>query len=217
MPAPAAVLWDMDGTLVDTEPYWIACEHALVDGFGGTWTDADAHSVVGFDLLDAATELRHRGGVPLEPPEIVEHLLDGVIARVEEHLPWRPGAPELLAACAEAAVPCGLVTMSWERLAKAVVAAAPVGSFEVLVSGDMVENGKPHPEPYLTAASLLGADPAHCVAIEDSPTGVAAALASGCATLGVPHVVDLEPAPRLTLAATLAGLDVTDLARLVQD
>jgi beta-phosphoglucomutase-like phosphatase (HAD superfamily) len=81
----------------------------------------------------------------------------------------------------------------------------------------MVENGKPHPEPYLTAASLLGADPAHCVAIEDSPTGVAAALASGCATLGVPHVVDLEPAPRLTLAATLAGLDVTDLARLVQD
>jgi beta-phosphoglucomutase-like phosphatase (HAD superfamily) len=120
----------MDGTLVDTEPYWIACEHALVDGFGGTWTDADAHSVVGFDLLDAATELRHRGGVPLEPPEIVEHLLDGVIARVEEHLPWRPGAPELLAACAEAAVPCGLVTMSWERLAKAVVAAAPVGSFE---------------------------------------------------------------------------------------
>ena len=78
MPTPAAVLWDMDGTLVDTEPYWISCEHALVDEFGGTWSDADAHSVVGFDLLDAAAQLRDRGGVRMDPPQIVERLLDGV-------------------------------------------------------------------------------------------------------------------------------------------
>ena len=77
---PAAVLWDMDGTLVDTEPYWIASEHALVAEFGGTWTGEDAHSIVGFDLLDAAMELRVRGGVRLEPVEIVERLLDSVIA-----------------------------------------------------------------------------------------------------------------------------------------
>ena len=63
----AAVLWDMDGTLVDTEPYWIASEHRLVAEHGDTWTDADAHSLVGFDLLDAAHELRDRGGVTLEP------------------------------------------------------------------------------------------------------------------------------------------------------
>ena len=217
MPTPAAVLWDMDGTLVDTEPYWIACEHALVDEFGGTWTDADAHSVVGFDLLDAATQLRDRGGVRMEPPQIVERLLDGVVERVEEHLPWRPGAAELLAACTAAGVPCALVTMSWARLATAVVAAAPAGSFDVVVSGDMVDNGKPDPKPYLAAANLLGVDPTGCVAIEDSPTGVAAALGSGCATLGIPHVVDLEPAPRLTIAPTLAGLGVADLARLVTD
>ncbi len=64
---PAAVLWDMDGTLVDTEPYWIECEHELVEEFAGTWSSADAHSIVGFDLLDAAVILRDRGGVRLDP------------------------------------------------------------------------------------------------------------------------------------------------------
>ncbi len=124
---PAAVLWDMDGTLVDTEPYWIECEHELVAEFDGIWTSDDAHSIVGFDLLDAAVILRDRGGVRLEPHEIVERLLDGVIARAARQLPWRPGAARLLAECVAAGVPCALVTMSWRRLADAVMAAAPGG------------------------------------------------------------------------------------------
>ena len=154
---PAAVLWDMDGTLVDTEPYWIACEHELVAEFDGTWTSADAHSIVGFDLLDAAVELRDRGGVRLDPHAIVERLLDGVIARAARELPWRPGAARLLAECAAAGVPCALVTMSWRRLADAVIAAAPAGSFAASVTGDEVTNGKPDPEPYLAAAARRSA------------------------------------------------------------
>jgi len=213
MPFPAAVLWDMDGTLVDTEPYWFECEHALVAEFGGTWTDADAHSIVGFALLDSAREIRVRGGVDLPEPEIVERLLDGVIARVAERLPWRPGAPELLAECRAAGVPCALVTMSWRRLADAIIAAAPTGSFVASVTGDEVDNGKPDPEPYLAAAAALGVDPAECVAIEDSPTGVASALAAGCATLGVPHVVAVAPAPGLILAESLVGVGLADLGR----
>jgi HAD superfamily hydrolase (TIGR01509 family) len=212
---PAAVLWDMDGTLVDTEPYWIACEHELVAEFDGTWSSADAHSIVGFDLLDAAVILRDRGGVRLDPPEIVERLLDGVIARAARELPWRPGAAELLAACVVAGVPCALVTMSWRRLAEAVIAAAPAGSFAASVTGDEVTNGKPDPEPYLAAAAALGADPAACVAIEDSPTGVASALAAGCATLGVPHVVPLTPAPRLTIVGSLADVALAHLGSLL--
>ncbi len=94
--APAAVLWDMDGTVVDTEPYWMACEHELVEAFGGTWTEADARSIVGFDLLEAAEVLRARGGVDLPPEEIVERLMGGVIDRVRERVPWRPGARRLL-------------------------------------------------------------------------------------------------------------------------
>ncbi len=214
MTSPAAVLWDMDGTLVDTEPYWFDIEFELVAEFGGTWTDADAHSLVGFDLLDSAHELRTRGGVRLEPVEVVERLLDGVIRRVADQLPWRPGAPELLAECVAAGVPCVLVTMSWRRLADAVIAAAPPGSFVTSVTGDEVSNGKPDPEPYLTAAAAVGVDPAACVAIEDSPTGVAAALAAGCATLGVPHVVPVAAAPGLTLVDSLVGIGLADLGRL---
>ncbi len=211
---PAAVLWDMDGTLVDTEPYWIASEHALVAEFGGTWTGEDAHSIVGFDLLDAAMELRVRGGVRLEPVEIVERLLDSVIAMASAELPWRCGARELLAECAESGIPCAMVTMSWRRLADAVLAASP-GSFAASITGDEVTLGKPDPEPYLAAAAALGVDPRACVAIEDSPTGVASALAAGCATLGVPHVVPLEPAPGLTIVQSLADVALADLRALV--
>ncbi len=214
MTNPAAVLWDMDGTLVDTEPYWFDIEFELVAEFGGTWSNADAHSLVGFDLLDSAHELRTRGGVRLEPVEVVERLLDGVIRRVADQLPWRPGAPELLAECVAADVPCVLVTMSWRRLADAVIAAAPPGSFVTSVTGDEVSNGKPDPEPYLVAAAALGVDPAACVAIEDSPTGVAAALAAGCATLGVPHVVPVAAAPGLTLVDSLVGIELADLRGL---
>lgn len=211
----AAVLWDMDGTLVDTEPYWIECEYALVAEFGGTWTATDAHSIVGFDLLDAAQELRTRGGVDLEREAIVERLLAGVIARVEESLPWRPGATDLLAECAAMGVPCALVTMSWRRLADAVIASAPVGSFDASITGDEVSNGKPDPEPYLAAAGALGVPPDRCVAIEDSPTGVASAMAAGCATLCVPHVVPVAASPGLTIVDSLAGIDVAALGRLL--
>ena len=212
-----AVLWDMDGTLVDTEPYWFDIEFELVAEFGDTWTEADAKSLVGFDLLDSAHELRTRGGVELDPVEVVERMLDGVIRRVAEQLPWRPGAPELLAECVAAEIPCVLVTMSWRRLADAVVASAPPGSFVASITGDEVSNGKPHPEPYLAAAAAIGVDPATCVAIEDSPTGVASAMAAGCATLGVPHVVPIAAAPGLALVDSLVGIGVADLRRLRAD
>ena len=210
----AAVLWDMDGTLVDTEPYWIDAEHELVARHGGTWTEDDAHSIVGFDLIDAGRELHQRGSVDLEPAEIAAWLLDRVIARVAEGLPWRPGVPELLAECVAAGVPCAMVTMSWRPLADAVIAAAPSGSFAVSITGDEVANGKPDPEPYRAAAAALGVDPGDCVAIEDSPTGAASALAAGCVTLGVPHVVPVPPAIGLTLVDSLVGIDLAALRRL---
>ena len=105
--------------------------------------------------------------------------------------------------------------MSWRRLADAVIAAAPAGSFAASITGDEVTNGKPDPEPYRAAANALGVDAARCVAIEDSPTGVASALAAGCATLGVPHVVPLTPAPGLTLVGSLADIALADLGALL--
>lgn len=214
MDLPAALLIDMDGTIVDSEPYWISTEHELVESFGGTWGHEDAHSIVGFDLLDAAVQLRDRGGVRLDPTDIVERLLDGVIAKCRADLPWRPGARELLIEAREAGVPCVLVTMSWRRFADAVIAEAPADVFAGSITGDEVEVGKPAPGPYLAAAALVAVDPSECVAIEDSPTGVAAALAAGCRTVAVPHVVEVEQRPGLTIWPDLAGRTLADLASI---
>jgi len=200
---PAAVLWDMDGTLVDTEPYWIACERELVGRYGHEWSDDDAHALVGNPLLVSAEIMRERGRVPLPAESIVEVLLDGVVARVQEHVPFRPGARELLEALIAAGVPCALVTMSYRRFTDAVVAALPPGTFAVVVPGDEVTHGKPHPEPYLTAAARLGVEPGECVAIEDSPTGVASAVAAGVPTLAVEHLVTISPGPGRTIVHTL--------------
>ena len=209
--APAAVLWDMDGTLCDTEPYWMACERELVDRFGGTWTDDDARSIIGFDLIDAAIVLRDRGGVDMDPHAIVEWMLDGVIARVREHVPWQPGARRLLTELNDLGVPCALVTMSWRRLADAILEELAPIHFDVVVTGDDVRDGKPHPEPYLSAARALGVDPTECVAIEDSPTGVASATAAGCVVVAVPHIVAIEPAPGRYIVDSLKSVTPADL------
>lgn len=150
----------------------------------------------------------------MDPPAIVEHLLDGVIAKCQVHLPWRPGARELLIEAREAGVPCVLVTMSWRRFADAVLAEAPDDVFVGAITGDEVSVGKPAPDPYLAAAALLGLDPADCVAIEDSPTGVASALAAGCRTVAVPHVVDVERRPGLTIWPSLSGRTLADLCSI---
>jgi HAD superfamily hydrolase (TIGR01509 family) len=208
---PAAVLWDMDGTIVDTEPYWIATEYELVAEFGGEWSDEKAHSLVGFDLRDSARIIRDQGGVDLPIDDIVNRLLDGVIERVRQRVPWRPGARELLKSLSDAGVPSALVTMSWRRFAEAVVDALPDGSFAAVITGDEVTNGKPHPEPYLAAAAALGVNAADCVAIEDSPTGVRSAVAAGCRTYAVPNVVDVPASPDYTRLESLTELSLTTL------
>ena len=213
---PAAVLWDMDGTLVDTEPYWVECEYELVAEHGGSWSLEHAHALVGNDLLTSAAYIREHGPVPLPAEEIVDTLLAGVVARVREHVPWRPGALDLLEDLHAHAVPCALVTMSYRNFAEAVVAALPPGRFACVVAGDEVSRGKPHPEPYLTAAGLLAADPADCVAIEDSPTGVASAEAAGIPVLAVQHLVPIPPGPGRRVVPTLAGLDALKLADLTR-
>ena len=211
---PAAVLWDMDGTLVDTEPYWLQAEHALVDEHGGSWTEEHALALVGHDLMDSARYIREHGPVPLEPEAIVEELLRYVVAHVSRHVPWRPGARELLAAAREAGIPCALVTMSWTSLADAFLASVPPGTFDVVVTGDRVSRGKPHADPYLQAAQLLEVDVDRCVAVEDSPTGVASATSAGVPTLVVPHIVPVPEGPGRSFADSLLDVDVDLLGRI---
>ncbi|MGA8045296.1 MAG: HAD family hydrolase [Dermatophilaceae bacterium] len=211
---PAALLWDMDGTLVDTEPYWIEAEHTLVEQAGGRWSEHLATQLVGQDLSVSAEFIRANSPITLGPAEIVEALLDLVIDRVERHIPWRPGARELLLSASEAGIPTALVTMSWTRLVEPIVACLPPGTFDAVASGDVVAHGKPHPEPYLHAARALGVDPAECLAIEDSPTGVRSATSAGVPTLAVRHIVDIPPMPGALALTTLSGVTVEDLGVL---
>ena len=214
---PAAVLWDMDGTLVDTEPYWIDTEFALADKYGGTWSTEHALNLVGLDLLDSGRYIREHMGIDLEPSEIVEQLLDGVVARVEDEVPWRPGALELLADLAAAGVPRALVTMSYRRFVAPVLAALPPDIFDAVVTGDAVTRGKPHPDPYLKAAAELRVDAADCLAIEDSNTGAKSAEAAGCLVLVVPNHVPVLEGDRRVFRETLADLDAAGLQELAAE
>ena len=214
---PAALLWDMDGTLVDTEPYWIEAEYALVERFGGRWSDELAHQLVGNPLLVSADIIIASSPVTLTPHEVVDELMTAVIGRVREHVPWRPGARALLDEAVAVGVPNALVTMSWQPLARAVADALPGSPFAVLVTGDEVTHGKPHPEPYLRAAELLGVAPRDCVALEDSPTGVRSATAAGVPTVAIPHVVQIPDIAGAVRVDSLDGLDLAGLTRTARE
>jgi HAD superfamily hydrolase (TIGR01509 family) len=201
----------MDGTLVDTEPYWMAAETALVESFGGSWSHEDALQLVGSGLLDSAAILQ-RAGVAMEAQAIVDHLTDAVQDSLRtQGVPFRPGARELLSDLRAAGIPTALVTMSLRRMALSVVDLIDFEAFDLVVAGDDVDNPKPHPEPYLQAAALLDVDITEAIVIEDSPTGVRAGLASGALTLAVPHIVPLDHLGAHELWPTLAGRNAGDL------
>lgn len=208
---PAAVLWDMDGTLVDTEVYWMSAETALVESFGGTWTHEQALALVGQGLESSAGILQD-AGVQMGASEIVHHLSDQVVARLRaQGAPMRPGAAELLRDLRAQGVRTALVTMSLRSMAEVVVAGLDADSFDLILPGDEATRPKPHPDPYLQACAALGIDPADAVAIEDSPTGVAAALAAGIPTIGVPLMVSLA-GTGATVWPTLEGRTAADIA-----
>ncbi|GAA4766520.1 HAD family hydrolase [Microbacterium gilvum] len=211
---PLAVLWDMDGTLIDSEPYWMAAETPLVESFGGTWDHEQALQLVGLGLPDAARVLQG-AGVGMEVDAIVAHLTDAVLRQMGElGVPFRPGAQELLRSLRAAGVRTALVTMSLHRMAASIVELLDFDAFDLVLGGDDVPRPKPHPDPYLRAAELLGVDIAHTVAIEDSPNGLRSAVASGAVSLGVPHFVGLDGVGADTLWPTLEGRTVDDIAAL---
>ncbi len=216
-----AVLWDMDGTIVDTEPYWIEAETELVRAHGGTWSEGQATALVG-QALSYSAELLQQAGVALGVREIIDHLIAQVVVRVRQEVPWRPGARELLEELRLAGIPCAMVTMSERVLATEIEAQLPEGTFAFLVTGDMVSRGKPDPEAYRTAFETLAQDHpglsrSRVIAIEDSLPGVTSALAAGVVTLAVPHFVPLPKDPGRTDWTTLEGRTLEDLNGVIRD
>ncbi|WP_345802462.1 HAD family hydrolase [Microbacterium sp. AZCO] len=211
-PLPAAVLWDMDGTLVDTEPYWMAAETPLVEKFGGTWSHEQALRLVGLGLEDSA-RIFQDAGVRMGITDIVDHLTDDVMQQLAtKGVPFRPGARELLTSLRDAGIQTALVTMSLRRMAQSVVDLIDFEAFDVIVAGDESTRPKPFPDPYLQACDLLGVAPADTVAIEDSPNGLRSAVASGAAVIGVPLMVSVAGAGAHTIWPTLEGRTADDIA-----
>ncbi|MGP3534885.1 HAD family hydrolase [Microbacterium sp. RD1] len=213
-PLPAAVLWDMDGTLVDTEPYWMAAETPLVERFGGTWSHEQALQLVGLGLEDSA-RIFQAAGVRMGVGDIIDTLTDDVMRSLAvTGVPFRPGARELLADLRAQGIPTALVTMSIRRMADSVVDLIEFDAFDVVIAGDDAPRPKPFPDAYLQACEALGVDPRDTVAIEDSPNGLRAAVASGAVSLGVPLMLPLEGAGAHELWPTLEGRTTNDLRAL---
>ncbi len=216
-----ALLYDMDGTLVDTEPKWQAAERSLMAGFDVTWTDADqAHCLGGSTerVTRYMADLVAATGRPRpDPADLAQHFLDTMRSQLLADPPEpQPGVAPLLREVRESGLPTALVSSSSRPLMDAVLAAIGSQWFDVTISADDVARHKPDPLPYLQAAAHLGVDPAWCLSIEDSPTGAASAQSAGTYVVAVEHMAVIDPAPRRTVLSTLAGVDLAALSDLFQ-
>ncbi|MDT5035439.1 MAG: hypothetical protein QOE03_624 [Micromonosporaceae bacterium] len=213
-----AVLFDMDGTLVDSEKVWDVGLRELARRYGGELSLAARTRMIGTSMTESMDILHTDIAQPWRDPVASVSWLE---ARVGElfaaGLVWRPGARRLLAEVRAAGIPTALVTATRRRLVEVALRTIGESNFDLVVCGDEVAHTKPHPDPYLAAAAGLGVDVRRCVAIEDSPTGVASARAAGCVVVAVPAEVALTDVANVTLVDSLEMLDVPTLRSLLAD
>ncbi|TDE24082.1 HAD family phosphatase [Actinomadura sp. 6K520] len=211
---PQAVLFDMDGLLIDSERVWLEVESEVMAWLGGAWSTAHQEKLVGGSLDVAVRYMLELTGAAASPAEVGRRMLDGMAERLDAFVPMMPGAKDLLCEVRAAGLPAALVSSSHRRLIEPVLDAIGREHFALSVAGDEVARTKPDPEPYLTAAARLGADPARCVVLEDSPNGVAAGEAAGCVTVAVPGVLPVPPAPGRVVVASLREVTLDGLRAL---
>jgi HAD superfamily hydrolase (TIGR01509 family) len=217
-----AVLFDMDGTLVQTEEFWGEAMFELATRLGGRMSDEARARTVGTSMRTSMRVLHADLGVSRSERQLLADarwVEERTADLLSDGSPWCPGAPELLREVRAAGLACALVTTTPRRIADIVLRSirADLGSdpFDVTVCGDEVPARKPDPAPYRQAMAALRVRAAECVVVEDSDVGIAAGLASGAAVLGVPSLQSVAAAPGLTLRAGLVGVDVALLAELV--
>lgn len=208
-----AVLWDMDGTLVRTEELWMTAEERTMASFGSYWDAQDQAVAIGGPLDRVVQYMAQRVG---RPEALVGERLVGEIETLmrEQPVPWMPGALELHERLTDIGIGQALVSNSWRELIEVALEELHT-SFDVVIAGDEVERTKPDPLPYLKACAELGAQPQRSVVLEDSPTGVTAALEAGCWVVGIPHVSALPEHERLRIVTSLTDVTPTMLRELV--
>ncbi|MCH0539462.1 HAD family phosphatase [Streptomyces sp. MUM 203J] len=210
-----AVFLDMDGTLVDTEGFWWDVEVAVFADLGheldASWRDI----VVGGPMTRSAGYLIEATGADIALPELTTLLNDRFEQRIDHGVPLMPGARRLLTQLAAHEIPMALVSASHRRIIDRVLHSLGPEHFAVTVAGDEVPRTKPHPDPYLLAARSVGAEPARCAVVEDTPTGVAAAEAAGCRVVAVPSLAPIAPADGRVVVGSLEEVDLDFLRSLV--
>jgi HAD superfamily hydrolase (TIGR01509 family) len=226
----AAVLFDMDGLLVDTEPLWFETESEVMARLGAPWTHEDQAALLGGSMERSVAYLLAKAaqsanatapGSPAPassatPAEVERWMMDGILKRAAAgRVTVQPGARELLAEVAASGLPYALVTSSQREFAEAVLAGTGF-SFPVVVCAEDVPATKPDPAPYLLAAKLLDVDPTRCAALEDSPNGVASATAAGCLVVAVPSLAAIPPAPGRRVVTSLLDVSLATLRTLVR-
>lgn len=206
---PAAVLWDMDGTLVDSEKVWTVSLQDTARAYGGELSAAARSAVIGSDMPRTLEVLFDDLGLPRDDgmlAEVEDYLTRRTGELFDEGLQWRPGAREALQTVQAAGWPMALVTNTGRALTERALDVIGRAFFTVTVCGDEVRSGKPDPDPYLRAAELLGVPVVECLAVEDSPTGALAAERSGAGVLVVPCEEPVPDGPRRVLRESLSGL-----------
>jgi HAD superfamily hydrolase (TIGR01509 family) len=219
-----AVLFDMDGTLVETEEYWGEALFALARRLGGELSPEARRATVGTSMRASMHTVYRDLGIVRSESQLqtdgrwVEDTTGQMLA---DEVTWRPGAADLLLSVRDAGLATALVTTTPRRLADIVLAAirADLGAdpFDITLCGDEVPARKPDPAPYLMAMDALGVQPEECVVVEDSAVGISAGLAAGAAVLGVPTVQRIDPAPALTVMDGLVGIGPIELADVLAD
>lgn len=211
---PAAVLFDMDGTLVDTEHLWWRAVEGVARRLGYLPTDADLPEVLGRPAGHTARHLHRVTGGAAAEAQLARELDAAFAALVAEEVRPRPGALRLLARLREAGVPAALVTASPRRVVDVVLCALGADWFALTVAAEDTARTKPAPDPYLRAAERLGVAPRECVVVEDSPVGLAAALAAGCRAVAVPSTVPIPEEPGVVVRGSLEDVDLVLLSAL---
>lgn len=213
---PTALLFDMDGTLTDTEALWVESENRTLESLGSSWRGEDTKDIIGMDLTDAAAHIIEVRSLDITAVELANLLVDGVVKiGREQGMPWRPGAYELLELSVELGIPSALVTSSYIQFAELALENAPTGSLTSVVTGDQVTHGKPHPEPFLAAADKLDVPIGESMAFEDSRPGLVSAHSAGAITVGVPFQVELPRLKGVRIVRSLSDIGRQELERLV--
>ena len=202
-----AVLFDMDGVLVDSEPIWYDVELALVEAMGGVWTKDDQAKCIGGTVDGFCRYVIELTGSTRTPEDVEKEVLASMAARFTDALTTHTGALELVDAVRDHGVRTALVTSSYRALVEPALRWLGAHRFDAVITGDEVTNGKPHPEPYLAACRVIGVAPSAAVVIEDSVSGVRSAEAAGCTVVAVPSVAPIEPSERRHVVASVAAID----------